>query len=157
MGILNVTPDSFSDGGCFARHDAAVKQAAAMLAEGADIIDVGGESTRPGATPVSEQEELDRVIPVIEALREELPVSISVDTQKPVVMEAAVSAGASLINDVNALRAEGAVALLSRLKVPVCLMHLKGVPESMQDDPRYIDVVEDVLAFLLGRVKACEA
>jgi dihydropteroate synthase len=157
MGILNVTPDSFSDGGRFASREAALNCARAMAAEGADLIDVGGESTRPGAAPVSVQEELDRVIPVIEALAGDLPVPVSVDTSKPEVMRAAVAAGAGLINDVAALRRPGALAAAAALGVPVCLMHMQGEPGTMQHDPTYGDVVGEVAAFLAARVAACEA
>lgn len=157
MGILNVTPDSFSDGGRFESREAAVAQARRMADEGAAIIDVGGESTRPGARPVSVQEEVDRVVPVVEALHREVAVPISVDTSKPEVMRAAVSAGAALINDVRALRVAGALEAAAELGVPVCLMHMKGEPPTMQDDPRYQDVVGEVVEFLAGRVAACEA
>lgn len=157
MGILNVTPDSFSDGGRFASRDAALRRAGAMVAEGADLVDVGGESTRPGARPVSVQEELDRVVPVIEALAGDLPVPVSVDTSKPEVMRAAVAAGAALINDVAALRRPGALAAAAELGVPVCLMHMQGEPGTMQESPTYRDVVGEVAAFLAGRVSACEA
>jgi dihydropteroate synthase len=155
MGILNVTPDSFSDGGLFFARDDAIRQAADMFAQGADIIDVGGESTRPGAAPVSEQEELDRVIPVIEAIQREVPVIISVDTSKPQVMREAVRAGAGMINDVYALRQEGAVAAVADLDVPVCLMHMQGEPRTMQKNPQYDDVVADIKAFLAGRIETC--
>jgi dihydropteroate synthase len=157
MGILNVTPDSFSDGGRFLLRDVAVAHARRMAAEGADIIDVGGESTRPGAAAVPVQEELDRVIPVIEALRDALPVALSVDTSKPEVMRAAVAAGAGMINDVTALRADGALDAARDAGVPVCLMHMQGEPRSMQRDPRYGDVVAEVREFLSGRIAACEA
>jgi len=157
MGILNVTPDSFSDGGDFATREAALRHARQMVADGADLIDVGGESTRPGAPPVSVAEELDRVIPVIEALANELAVPVSVDTSKPEVMRAAVAAGAGLINDVAALRRPGALAAAAALRVPVCLMHMQGVPGTMQQDPAYGDVVAEVAAFLAGRLAACEA
>ncbi|HEX9625511.1 MAG TPA: dihydropteroate synthase [Acidiferrobacterales bacterium] len=157
MGVLNVTPDSFSDGGRFLLRDVAVAHARRMAAEGADIIDVGGESTRPGAAAVPVQEELDRVVPVIEALRDALPVALSVDTAKPEVMRAAVAAGAGMINDVMALRADGALAAARDAGVPVCLMHMQGEPRSMQRDPRYGDVVAEVKAFLAGRIAACEA
>ncbi|MEK7323114.1 MAG: dihydropteroate synthase [Pseudomonadota bacterium] len=156
MGILNVTPDSFSDGGRFASPAAALAQARRMVAEGAALIDVGGESTRPGAAAVSEQEELDRVIPVIEALRAELPAVISVDTSKAAVMRAAVAAGAGLINDVRALREEGALAAAAALAVPVCLMHMQGEPRTMQDAPHYDDVAAEVGAFLRERMRLCE-
>jgi dihydropteroate synthase len=155
MGVLNVTPDSFSDGGAWAGPSAAAEAAQAMVAAGAAVIDVGGESTRPGAAPVSVSEEIDRVVPVIEALAG-LPAPISVDTSKPEVMRAAVAAGARMINDVNALRAPEALATAAGLDVPVCLMHMQGEPRTMQADPRYEDVVEDVYQFLLSRVAACE-
>ena len=157
MGILNVTPDSFSDGGRFLDREAALRQGRALVAEGADILDIGGESTRPGAAAVSVQEELDRVIPVIEALAAELPVPVSVDTSKPEVMRAAVAAGAGLINDVAALRRPGALAAAAGLGVPVCLMHMQGEPGTMQQDPNYEDVVAEVAAFLAERIAACEA
>jgi len=157
MGILNVTPDSFSDGGLFVSVDAALMQARQMVAEAATIIDVGGESTRPGATAVSEQEELDRVAPVIEAIARELPVIVSVDTSKARVMSEAVALGAGLINDVHALRGPGALQAASDAGVPVCLMHMAGDPRSMQEDPSYADVVDDIIRFLRGRIQACEA
>jgi dihydropteroate synthase len=157
MGILNVTPDSFSDGGRFIGREQAVAHARAMVAEGAAIIDVGGESTRPGAAAVSLQEELDRVLPVIETLRAELPVIVSVDTSKPEVMRAAVAAGAGLINDVRALREPGALEAAAAAKVPVCLMHMQGEPRSMQQAPAYVDVVGEVRDFLLERAAACQA
>lgn len=157
MGILNVTPDSFSDGGRFDSPSTALQQAAMMAKAGAAIIDIGGESTRPGAKNVSEQEELDRVIPIIESLRAVTGVPISVDTSKPRVMRAAVAAGASMINDVYALQADGALAAAAELKVPVCLMHMRGEPRTMQDSPQYDDVVAEVAAFLESRVEACLA
>ncbi len=157
MGILNVTPDSFADGGRYATHAAALAQARAMVAEGAAIIDVGGESTRPGAAPVSVQQELDRVIPVIEAVHAELPVVISVDTSKAEVMRAAVAAGAGFINDVRALREPGALEMAAASGVPVCLMHMQGEPRSMQQQPHYDDVVVEVKGFLLERAAACQA
>ena len=157
MGILNITPDSFSDGGVFLSPAKAVDHALRMVAAGADIIDVGGESTRPGAPPVSAQEELDRVLPVMEALRGVLSVPVSIDTSKPEVMRAAVRAGAGLVNDVMALRAPGAMQAAVELGVPVCLMHMRGEPRSMQDAPYYIDVVGEVRDFLAARVQACVA
>ncbi len=157
MGILNVTPDSFSDGGDFVSREAALKRARAMVDEGADLLDIGGESTRPGAQAVSEQEELDRIIPVIQAIAAEIPVPISVDTNKAAVMREAVAAGAGLINDVMALRDEGALAVAKSLGVPVCLMHMQGQPRTMQQNPQYRDVVNDVMAFLQSRVDACLA
>lgn len=157
MGILNVTPDSFSDGGRFAGRDAALRQAEAMARDGAAIIDVGGESTRPGAADVPEQQELDRVLPVVEAVLGAVDVPVSIDTSKPGVMRAAVSAGASLINDVRALREEGALQAAAELRCPVCLMHMKGRPRTMQQQPEYADVVRDVVEFLATRVRACVA
>ena len=154
MGILNVTPDSFSDGGRYDSRDAALEQARQMLAEGADIIDVGGESTRPGAAPVSADEEMARVIPVIEAVASGRAVIVSVDTSKPEVMREAVRAGAVMINDVNALRAPGALAVAAESTAAVCLMHMQGKPRTMQQDPVYDDVVGDIGSFLAGRVKA---
>jgi dihydropteroate synthase len=155
MGILNVTPDSFSDGGIFLARDAAVAHALTMVEEGADLIDVGGESTRPSAQAVCVQEELDRVIPVIEAIARAVPVPVSVDTSKPEVMRAAVAAGAGLINDVRALRETGALQTAAALEVPVCLMHMQGEPRSMQHNPVYTDVVGEVCDFLQGRIEAC--
>jgi dihydropteroate synthase len=153
MGILNVTPDSFSDGGLFLARKNAVARAREMVAQGAVILDVGGESTRPGARPVSVDEELERIVPVVETIAKELPVPISVDTSKPEVMRAAVDAGASFINDVYALRMEGALAAAAALGVPVCLMHMQGEPRVMQTDPRYADVVTEVLGFLGERIR----
>jgi dihydropteroate synthase len=155
MGILNVTPDSFSDGGRFASVEPALAHALEMQAQGADIIDIGGESTRPGAESVSVDEELRRVIPVIEALRQHSQVPISIDTSKPEVMCAAVAAGASLVNDVYALRAPGAIATCAELAVPVCLMHMQGEPRSMQQNPGYQNVVAEISEFLLARAQAC--
>jgi dihydropteroate synthase len=157
MGILNVTPDSFSDGGQFATLDAAVRHAREMVEQGAAIIDVGGESTRPGAAPVSVEQEIERVVPIIAALAPEIGVPISIDTQKPAVMRAAIAAGAGMINDVNALRAPGALEAARDLAVPVCLMHMRGEPRTMQRDPVYRDVVAEVLEFLEQRVAACVA
>ena len=157
MGILNVTPDSFSDGGDFFDPEAALAHARLMVEEGAALIDVGGESTRPGAAPVTEDEELRRVIPVIEALSRELPVPLSIDTSKPRVMREAVAAGAGMINDVRALRAEGALEAAAGTGVPVCLMHMRGEPRTMQQEARYHDVVAEVLDFLAARVEACGA
>ena len=156
MGVLNVTPDSFSDGGRYAGVEAAFQRARAMLAEGAAIIDVGGESTRPGAAPVGEQEELERVAPVVERIRRELDCVVSVDTMKPVVMDAACGAGAELINDVYALRAPGAIEAARRHRAAVCLMHMLGQPRDMQQDPQYLDVVGEVGEFLAQRARACE-
>lgn len=155
MGILNITPDSFSDGGLWLEPAQALAQARQMQAEGARLIDVGGESTRPGAAPVSEQEELDRVVPIIERLARELDCVISIDTMKPAVMRTAMKAGASLINDVNALRADGAIEAAAETGAAVCLMHMQGEPRSMQEAPRYRDVLAEVRAALLERIEAC--
>jgi len=155
MGILNVTPDSFSDGGRFDAPERALAHAREMLAEGADIIDIGGESTRPGAEPVDADAEIARVVPVIEAITAELDVPVSIDTMKPEVMRAAVAAGATMINDVNALRAPGALEAATELQVPVCLMHMQGQPRTMQHDPHYDNVVEDLLQFFHQRIAQC--
>jgi dihydropteroate synthase len=156
MGVLNVTPDSFSDGGKFFDASSAIDQAKSMVENGAGIIDIGGESTRPGALAVSAKDELNRVIPVIEALSGQIKVPISIDTSKPEVMEQAVASGASIINDVNALRAEGAIEMAAKLKSDVCLMHMQGIPRTMQDNPSYDDVVEDIKSFFKERIEACE-
>ncbi len=156
MGILNVTPDSFSDGGRFLDREQAIEQARRMQREGAAIIDIGGESTRPGADPVSVEAEMNRVIPVIEALVPELDIPISIDTGKPEVMTAAVAAGAGMINDVYALRREGALEAAADLQVPVCLMHMLGEPRTMQQHPDYDDVVQEVKDFLLRQAVRCE-
>ncbi len=157
MGILNTTPDSFSDGGRFEHIDAAVQHALQMQAEGAQIIDVGGESTRPGAEAVSVEDELQRVIPLIESLRQRSNVIVSIDTSKPEVMRAAVAAGASLVNDVAALRAPGALEACAELDVPVCLMHMQGEPRSMQNNPSYQNVVAEISGFLQQRKQAAMA
>jgi dihydropteroate synthase len=154
MGVLNVTPDSFSDGGRFNQRDAALAHARRMIGEGAGIIDVGGESTRPGSSPASADEELARVIPAIEAIRAESPVFISVDTSKPEVMRAAVAAGADIINDVRALQEPGALEAAAFTRAGVCLMHMKGEPRTMQDAPSYSDVVAEVREFLAARIRA---
>ncbi len=155
MAVLNVTPDSFSDGGETFSSQNAIEKALSYLAEGADIIDIGGESTRPGAFPVSAEEELNRVLPVIKELRKVSDVCISIDTYKPEVMQVVVDAGASMINDVTALTTAGAPALVARLQVPVCLMHMKGEPGSMQENPQYIDVVNEINQFFAERVEFC--
>ena len=155
MGVLNVTPDSFSDGGRYLQLTDALRRAEAIAAEGAAIIDVGGESTRPGAPPVSVQEELDRVLPVVERLARELPIPISVDTSKPEVMREAARAGAGLINDVRALRLPGGLEVAAACGVPVCLMHMRGEPATMQREPDYADVVTEVYGFLAERVRMC--
>ncbi|OJS99243.1 dihydropteroate synthase [Marinobacter nauticus] len=156
MGILNVTPDSFSDGGRFTTADAALVRARTMVEDGASFIDVGGESTRPGAEPVSTQEELDRVCPVVEAIARELDTVISVDTSNPVVMAEVVSLGAGLINDVRALQREGAPEVAAKAGVPVCIMHIQGEPDTMQDNPRYHNVRRDVSSFLTERMRVVE-
>ncbi|GAB1233534.1 dihydropteroate synthase [Ferrigenium sp. UT4] len=156
MGIVNVTPDSFSDGGLHASAAAAIAHAHRLIEEGADMLDIGGESTRPGAAEVGVQEELDRVLPVLEGLRG-VAVPLSIDTWKPEVMRAALAAGASLVNDVNALRAEGALQAVAASAAAVCLMHKQGNPQTMQQQPHYADVVAEVGAFLRARVAATEA
>jgi Dihydropteroate synthase (EC 2.5.1.15) len=155
MGILNVTPDSFSDGGLFQQQSKAVERARQMLADGATIIDIGGESTRPGAADVAEQDEINRVVPVIKAIRERSDCWISIDTSKAAVMRAAVDAGANLINDVRALREPGALEAAADLQVPVCIMHMQGQPRTMQAAPDYTDVIQDVRQFLNQRIDAC--
>lgn len=157
MGILNVTPDSFSDGGKFNSLDNALLQAERMIQAGVSIIDIGGESTRPGAPEVSLKEELARVIPAIKAIRAKFDVWISIDTSKAEVMRQAVEAGADLINDVRALQEPGALEVAAEANVPICLMHMKGQPRTMQANPSYEDVLTDVEAFLQERVEACEA
>jgi len=157
MGILNVTPDSFADGGRFLAPADAMRQAEAMADAGAAIIDVGGESTRPGAANVSEQEEMDRVVPIIAAIRKSLDVSVSVDTSKASVMRAAVGAGADMINDVRALREAGALDAAVDLQKPVCLMHMQGQPRTMQENPLYKDVTAEVAEFLEDRIRVCVA
>ncbi len=157
MGILNLTPDSFSDGGLYLDSQAAVKRALQMIDEGADIIDIGGESTRPGAQPLTAEEEIQRVVPVIKALRAASGVVISIDTSKARVMKAAVEAGANLINDVRALQEESALQTAASMNVPVCLMHMQGQPRSMQDKPEYNNIVKEVMNFLQQRIEACES
>ena len=157
MGILNVTPDSFSDGGRFAALDAALRHAESMVLAGATLVDVGGESTRPGAPTVSQQEELDRVAPVVERISRELDVIISVDTSAPVVMTEVARLGAGLINDVRSLRREGALQAAAATGLPVCLMHMLGEPGDMQNNPHYDDLVGEVSAFLADRMQQCAA
>ena len=157
MGVLNITPDSFSDGGLFFDSKSAITQAEIMVKEGAGIIDIGGESTRPGAPEVSIEDELNRVIPVIEALSSNIDIPISIDTSKPIVMEKAFNAGASIINDVNALRSEGALQMAASLQADVCLMHMQGSPRTMQKNPTYDNVVSDVKAFFEHRIEACKS
>ena len=157
MGVINVTPDSFSDGGLFFQTDNAIKQAHILIKQGADIIDVGGESTRPGAKEVSVDEEISRVIPVIEKLRQtNKSITISIDTSKAKVMEKAIKAGADFINDVNALLSPKTLEVAAEYDVPVCLMHKQGMPQTMQHNPRYQDVVAEVMSFLEARIEACQ-
>ncbi|MGC8120840.1 dihydropteroate synthase [Marinobacter sp. VGCF2001] len=156
MGILNVTPDSFSDGGLFNSRESALLRARQMVSDGASFIDVGGESTRPGAAAVSTQEELDRVCPVVEAIARELDAVISIDTSNPKVMAEAAKLGAGLINDVRALQREGAPEVAAKAGIPVCIMHIQGEPETMQKDPRYRNVRRDVSAFLVERMRVAE-
>lgn len=155
MGIVNVTPDSFSDGGKYSSVELAVEHALQLIAEGADILDIGGESTRPGAAPVGLDEELRRVIPVIEALSKVTTVPLSIDTYKPEVMRAAIQAGADIVNDICALREEGALEIVANSNAGVCLMHMQGIPQTMQINPQYTDVVSEVKQFLADRVEAC--
>ncbi len=155
MGIVNVTPDSFSDGGHHASTVAAIAHARQLIADGADLLDIGGESTRPGAATVCEQQELDRVLPVIEGLRD-ISVPISIDTYKPAVMRAAIRAGAVMVNDVNALQAEGTLQVLAQSDVAVCLMHKQGTPQTMQQRPAYQNVMDEVMMFLQERIAAAE-
>jgi dihydropteroate synthase len=157
MGILNVTPDSFSDGGRYADLAAALERAERIAAEGAAIIDIGGESTRPGALPVEAHVELERVIPVIEAIAGKLDIAISIDTSKPAVMSAALAAGACIVNDIRALRAPGARLVAAQQRAGVCLMHMQGSPSTMQVRPHYTDVTAEVCAFLQAEIEACLA
>ncbi|KTD46708.1 7,8-dihydropteroate synthase [Legionella rubrilucens] len=156
MGVLNITPDSFADGGRYMNPDAALQQALTMRDAGADLIDLGGESSQPGARAVSIQEQLDRVLPVIEKIRQESDICLSIDTTRAEVMRAAVAAGADLINDIKALSEEGALATAAELNVPVCLMHMKGIPETMQENPYYSkDVVDEINDFFIDRIERC--
>jgi dihydropteroate synthase len=155
MGILNVTPDSFSDGGQFKQLDKALEHALLMQKQGAEVIDIGGESTRPGATEVSLGEELNRVIPVIEKIRQYSDVAISIDTSKPEVMQAAIDAGANMVNDVNALHAEGALEVCVKGRAAVCLMHKQGDPQTMQNNPQYQNVVDEIKQYLIERANSC--
>jgi dihydropteroate synthase len=156
MGVLNVTPDSFSDGGQYISKSEAIRQANLMTSQGATIIDIGGESTRPGASPVSLDEELNRVLPVIEAIRSTSDILISIDTSKAEVMKQAVDAGASIVNDVYGLRQPGALEAVAALQVPICLMHMQLEPETMQLSPQYNNVIDDVKSFFEERINACE-
>ncbi len=155
MGVLNVTPDSFSDGGRYTSLDSALQQAERMVEAGATFIDVGGESTRPGAAQVSLQEEMDRVLPVVEKLAGSTPAVISVDSSSPELLDQAASLGMGLINDVRALQREGALAVAAKTQLPVCLMHMQGSPQTMQDNPNYQDAVSDIQDFFEQRIEAC--
>ncbi|MBD1569146.1 MULTISPECIES: dihydropteroate synthase [Aliivibrio] len=157
MGILNVTPDSFSDGGQFTHLDAALKQAEKMVNAGVSFIDIGGESTRPGAPEVSLQQELDRVLPIIEAVHQRFDTWISIDTSKAIVMQEAVKAGADLINDVRALQEPNALQVAAEANVPICLMHMQGQPRTMQSNPSYQDLFSDISDFLSERIDACQS
>jgi len=155
MGILNVTPDSFSDGGKFAHFEHALAQVERMIADGATIIDIGGESTRPGALVVSDEDELARVIPILKAIKQRFNVFVSIDTSKASVMNAAIAAGADIINDVRALQNEGCLTAIAQSNVPVCLMHMQGLPQTMQDSPSYDNIINEIKAFFHQRIEAC--
>ena len=157
MGILNITPDSFSDGGKFTEIEHALKQVQRMIDDGATIIDIGGESTRPGAVDVTEQDELARVLPILKAIKQRFDVLVSVDTSKAAVMFAAIEAGADIINDVRSLQNDGCLAAVAHSDIPVCLMHMQGLPRSMQNNPVYDDVVNDIMQFFQQRIDACVA
>jgi len=156
MGILNVTPDSFSDGGKFASFENALTQVEQMISDGVDIIDIGGESTRPGAVDVSEADELARVIPLLKAIKAKFDIKVSIDTSKAEVMLQAITHGADIINDVRALQNEGCLAVLANSDVPVCLMHMQGMPRTMQENPHYDDVISEIKQFFIERINACE-
>lgn len=155
MGILNVTPDSFSDGGKYTQMDHALEQVEQMIADGATIIDIGGESTRPGAAAVCVEDELARVIPVLKAIKQRFDILVSIDTSKASVMSAAIAAGADIINDVRALQNDGCLAVVAQSNIPVCLMHMQGLPSTMQNKPSYDDVVNDIMVFFQQRIDAC--
>ncbi len=155
MGILNTTPDSFSDGGSYTQLESALAQVERMIVDGASIIDIGGESTRPGAEDVSEEDELARVIPVLIAIKQRFDVLVSIDTSKAAVMIAAIAAGADMINDVAALQNQGCLAAVAQSDVPVCLMHMQGLPRTMQNNPSYDHVINDIVAFFQQRIEAC--
>lgn len=156
MGIVNVTPDSFSDGGKFATFDKALAQVEQMISDGVDIIDIGGESTRPGAVAVSEADELARVIPLLKAIKAKFTIKVSIDTSKAEVMAQAIAHGADIINDVRALQNVGCLAVLARSNIPVCLMHMQGLPNSMQENPQYDEVIGEIKQFFIERIRACE-
>jgi len=155
MGILNVTPDSFSDGGKFAQFDRALKQVEFMVENGVDIIDIGGESTRPGAVDVSEKDEVERVIPLLKAIKSRFNICVSIDTSKAIVMEEAITFGANMINDVRALQNTGCLDVVAKSDVAVCLMHMKGLPRTMQKSPQYNNVINDIIAFFEQRIVSC--
>jgi dihydropteroate synthase len=156
MGILNVTPDSFSDGGKFSNHRQALKQIELMISSGADIIDIGGESTRPGAVIVSEEDELSRVIPLLKAIKENFDVEVSIDTSKAVVMAEAITYGADMINDVYALQKPDCLDVVKQSTIPICLMHMQGSPQTMQNNPHYDDIIKQVSLFFEERIMACD-
>lgn len=156
MGVLNITPDSFSDGGYYFSASKAVEQASLFIEQGASYIDVGGESTRPGAAPVSAEKELERVIPVIEAIRERFDIPVSIDTSKAIVMREAVAAGASMINDVCALQNDEALSAAAETTVPLCLMHMQGEPRTMQENPHYDNLFDEIKGFFEKRINACK-
>jgi dihydropteroate synthase len=156
MGILNVTPDSFSDGGKFSCFEHALKQAELMIENGVDIIDIGGESTRPGAVEVSEKDEVSRVIPLLKAIKSRFDTAVSIDTSKAVVMSEAIEHGADIINDVRALQNKGCIEVVAQSNVLVCLMHMQGMPRTMQENPHYQDIINDILSFFVQRIESCE-
>ena len=156
MGILNVTPDSFSDGGQFSRFDSALKQAELMIENGVDIIDIGGESTRPGAMDVSEKDEITRVIPLLKAIKSRFDIAVSIDTSKAAVMSEAINYGADMINDVCALQNEACLDVVAQSNVQLCLMHMQGMPRTMQEKPHYNDIITDIINFFVQRITRCE-
>lgn len=156
MGILNVTPDSFSDGGKFAHFDNALKQVELMIESGVDIIDIGGESTRPGAIDVSEQDEIARVIPLLQAIKSRFDTKVSIDTSKASVMSEAITYGADMINDVRALQNKNCLNVVAQSDVSVCLMHMQGMPRTMQENPHYDNIIDDILTFFEERIRCCE-
>nr|WP_245942641.1 dihydropteroate synthase [Candidatus Colwellia aromaticivorans] len=156
MGILNVTPDSFSDGGQFTHFDSALKQVEQMIEQGVDIIDIGGESTRPGAVDVRVQDEIVRVIPLLKAIKSRFDINVSIDTSKAEVMSEAIIYGADMINDVRALQNEGCLEVVAQSNIAVCLMHMQGMPRSMQENPQYKDIIDDILEFFKQRINCCE-
>lgn len=156
MGILNVTPDSFSDGGQFTHFDRALKQVEKMITNGVDIIDIGGESTRPGAVDVSVKDEIIRVIPLLKAIKSRFDINVSIDTSKAEVMEEAISHGAGMINDVRALQNKGCLDVVAKSNIAICLMHMQGMPRTMQENPEYNDIVDDILEFFRQRIDCCE-